>query len=88
MQVQADSGNHACLGAVCRGTVDFIWYTPKQGRSVLHPVSVLLPPAPETHLSYRRCMPNATIPSDHISLLADFVLGQEGSGDDAGGSQG
>lgn len=54
--------------------MDFIFYTPQEGRSMLQPVAVLLPPEPETHLSRARCMPNATIPSDHISLVADLVL--------------
>jgi mRNA deadenylase 3'-5' endonuclease subunit Ccr4 len=62
------------LFAPCRGTVDFIFYTPKEGRSLLQPVAVLLPPEPETYLARSRCMPNANIPSDHISLVADLVL--------------
>jgi mRNA deadenylase 3'-5' endonuclease subunit Ccr4 len=72
------------LVAACRGTVDFIFYTPQEGRSVAQPVSVLLPPAPETHLSRRRCMPNATIPSDHVSLVADFLLSVAGRAADRG----
>lgn len=62
----------------CRGTVDFIFYTPQEGRALLQPVSVLLPPEPQMHLRRHRCMPNATIPSDHISLVADFVLSVAG----------
>lgn len=54
--------------------MDFIFYTPQEGRSKLQPVSVLLPPEPQTFMSRRRCMPNAHIPSDHISLVADYVL--------------
>lgn len=37
-------------------------------------VAVLLPPEAETYLSRSRCMPNVTIPSDHISLEADLML--------------
>lgn len=62
----------------CRGTVDFIFYTPQEGCALLQPVSVLLPPEPQTHMRRHRCMPNATIPSDHISLVADFVLSVAG----------
>jgi mRNA deadenylase 3'-5' endonuclease subunit Ccr4 len=55
--------------------VDFIWFTPAQGRHVLRPLGVLLPPSPELHLrGHARCLPNASIPSDHISLVADFQL--------------
>ncbi|WIA36447.1 hypothetical protein OEZ86_007754 [Tetradesmus obliquus] len=58
------------------GTVDYIWYTPQAGQRVLHPVAVLLPPDPEAHLLHmaRPCMPNETIPSDHVCLLCDFEL--------------
>lgn len=59
--------------------MDFIFYTPQEGRSMLQPVAVLLPPEPETYLSRARCMPNAAIPSDHISLVADLVLAAAGA---------
>jgi hypothetical protein len=51
-------------------------YTPQAGQRVLRPVAVLLPPDPETHLMpmARPCMPNETIPSDHVCLLCDFEL--------------
>jgi hypothetical protein len=59
--------------------VDFIWYTPRAGRHALRPAAVLLPPAPDAHLGSVGCrggggMPNATIPSDHISLCVDLLL--------------
>lgn len=66
--------------------MDFIWFTPGQGRHVLRPLAVLLPPAPDVHLrGAARCLPNATIPSDHISLVADFQMAAVAEAPEAAG---
>lgn len=56
------------------GTVDYIWYTPEAGQQQLKPIAVLLPPAVEEHVLPGACLPNHTVPSDHICLVCDFVL--------------
>lgn len=56
-----------------RGTLDYIWYSPQAGSCKLQPVSVLLPPGRKC-LSKRGGLPNVHIPSDHISLVCDFVV--------------
>ncbi|KAK9799388.1 hypothetical protein WJX73_009972 [Symbiochloris irregularis] len=53
------------------GTVDFVWFSPQAGSHTVVPCRVLLPPPLE---SLHCGLPSQHWPSDHISLVFDFVL--------------
>jgi mRNA deadenylase 3'-5' endonuclease subunit Ccr4 len=53
-------------------TMDYIWHTPKGGGGCsLTPVNVLLPPE---GAQFFQGMPNQHWPSDHVSLLCEYVM--------------
>ena len=66
------------------GTVDYIWFTPDSGNSSstatskapsggwrVQPLAVLMPPPLQ---GLRTGLPSHAWPSDHVSLVADFMV--------------
>ena len=56
------------------GTVDYIWYAQSEGASI-RPLSCLLPLKYESLMnSSVPCLPNRHWPSDHMSIVSDFLV--------------
>jgi endonuclease/exonuclease/phosphatase family metal-dependent hydrolase len=61
------------------GTVDYVWFTPAAlggGRTALAPTRVLAPPP---LASLPAGLPSLDYPSDHVSVVVDFVATEAGS---------